>query len=372
MDISPQGLEAAETLAETLSQIKNKRRNDKAEVKRRLDAEDISADFEEVNTASEVPLVSTVEVNISTASRTVTYSRRSAEKKTIKYKGKAIMTEPELEKKSKRQLKEERLSLAEAIRLQEQMDDEQRAQIARDEEIARYKKRRRKKEKTTQVEEEVAKKSGAKRKKSIPRKSTKGSAKRHKTENDAEKEGLKEFLDVIPREDVAIDVDSLSTKYPIMDWKTYIVSEKFMYYQVFRGDGSFKNYKILSEMLEDFDRQDVEDLYRLVKERFATSRPEGYDLMLWGDLLTLFEPNEEDEIWKSQDDYDVISWTLYDHCGVHILLMHNGIAIHMLTKKSYPLSQEMLSKMLSRRLEVDHETTRAFELLKFIKSQMQK
>ncbi|GKC09891.1 hypothetical protein Tco_1001501, partial [Tanacetum coccineum] len=129
MDISPQGLEAAKTL----SQIKNKRRNGKTEVKRRLDAEDLSTDFEEVNTASEVPLVSTVEANNSIASRTVTYSRRSA----IKDKGKAIMTEPELEKKSKRQLEEGRLSLAEAIRLQEQMDDEQRAQITRDEEIAK-------------------------------------------------------------------------------------------------------------------------------------------------------------------------------------------------------------------------------------------
>ncbi|GJS87923.1 putative ribonuclease H-like domain-containing protein [Tanacetum coccineum] len=131
LDISPQGLEAAETLAETLSQIKNKRRNDRTKVKRRLDAEDISVGFDDINTASEVPLVST-EANISTASRTVTYSRRSAEKNIIKDKGKAIMTEPEPEKKSKRQLEEERLSFAEAMRLQEQMDDEQRAQIARD------------------------------------------------------------------------------------------------------------------------------------------------------------------------------------------------------------------------------------------------
>ncbi|GJU55486.1 hypothetical protein Tco_1229200 [Tanacetum coccineum] len=35
-----------------------------------------------------------------------------------------------------------------------------------------------------------------------------------------------------------------------------------MYYQIFRGDGSSKNYKVLSEILEDFDRQDVEELYR--------------------------------------------------------------------------------------------------------------
>ncbi|GKC46773.1 hypothetical protein Tco_1064495 [Tanacetum coccineum] len=45
--------------------------------------------------------------------------------------------EPEPKKKSKKELEQERLSFAEAIRLQEQMDEKQRAQIARDEEIAR-------------------------------------------------------------------------------------------------------------------------------------------------------------------------------------------------------------------------------------------
>ncbi|GJR59062.1 hypothetical protein Tco_1501224, partial [Tanacetum coccineum] len=41
----------------------------------------------------------------------------------------------------------------------------------------------------------------------------------------------------------------------------------------------------------------------------------------------------------------------------------NGIAIHMLTEKKYPLSQEMISKMLKKKLEVDHESSQAFELL---------
>ncbi|GJV32611.1 putative reverse transcriptase domain-containing protein, partial [Tanacetum coccineum] len=99
--------------------------------------------------------------------------------------------------------------------------------------------------------------------------------------------------------------------------------------QKMRGDGSSKNYKVLSEMLEDFDRQDVEELYRLVKERYSTSRPEGYDLMLWGDLHTLFEPDEDDEIWKNQHEYNVISWSLYDFCGIHILLMQNGFIGHI-------------------------------------------
>ncbi|GJS17616.1 hypothetical protein Tco_0412088, partial [Tanacetum coccineum] len=69
----------------------------------------------------------------------------------------------------------------------------------------------------------------------------------------------------------------------------------------------FQELQGLSEMLEDFDRQDVEELYRLVKERYSTSRPEGYDMMLWGDLHTLFEPDEEDELWKNQHEYNVIS-----------------------------------------------------------------
>ncbi|GJT43431.1 putative ribonuclease H-like domain-containing protein [Tanacetum coccineum] len=122
-------------------------------------------------------------------------------------------------------------------------------------------------------------------------------------------------------------------------------------------------------MLQDFDRMDVEQLFRLVKERYSSSAPEGFDLMLWGDLHTLFEPDENDEIWKDQHEYNLLSWRLHDFCGIHILLMNNGLAIHMLTEKKYPLSQEMLSKMLSTRLEVDHESSQAFELLRFIRAQ---
>ncbi|GJZ00549.1 hypothetical protein Tco_0517978 [Tanacetum coccineum] len=428
-------------------------------------AEVSTAGAKQGTASEEVPIVSTAEVNLSTAGGTVTYTRRSAEKRSRQDKGTSIMIESEPKKKSKKELEQERLSFAEAIRLEEQMNKEQRAQIARDEEIARQwdeeeRQRAMSEAKTSKkidwndpsviryhtlkmkpktvaqarknmikylknqgnykisdfkgmsydeirpifekvwdfnqhiepmehgtekmkspekIEEEdvdtqeemkeVVKEPGAKRKKSIPRKSTR---KRQKMEEAAEKEELKGFLDIIPREEVPIEVASLSTKFPIVDWKTCVLTENFMYYQVFRGDGSSKNYKVLSEMLEDFDRQDVEELYRLVKERYSTSRPEGYDLMLWGDLHTLFEPDEEDELWKNQHEYNVISWSLYDFCGIHILLMQNGIAIHMLTEKKYPLSQEMISKMLKKKLEVDHESSQAFELLRFIRSQVQK
>ncbi|GJW94669.1 hypothetical protein Tco_0174341 [Tanacetum coccineum] len=117
------------------------------------------------------------------------------------------------------------------------------------------------------------------------------SSKKQKLEedNDAEKEELRDSMDVFPRDDVAIDFESLATKYLIVNWKTHILNENMMYYQINRADGSSKNYKIFSEMLDDFDRQDVIDLHRLVNERYEITSPEGYDLLLWGDLKTLFE-----------------------------------------------------------------------------------
>ncbi|GJV68991.1 hypothetical protein Tco_1484500 [Tanacetum coccineum] len=179
-------------------------------------------------------------------------------------------------------------------------------------------------------------------------------------------------MDVVPRDDVAINVESLATKYPIVDWKIHILNENMMYYQIIIANGSFKNYKIFSEMLDDFDRQDVIDLHRLVNERYEITSPEGYDLLLWGDLKILFEPNEEDEIWKNQQDYNLISWRLFESCGVHVLLMNTGVAIHMMIEKKYPLTQEMLSRMLNRRLEVDSKSEMAYDLIKFTRSQLQK
>ncbi|GJU41648.1 hypothetical protein Tco_1194605 [Tanacetum coccineum] len=55
---------------------------------------------------------------------------------TTKDKGKAIMIEPEHEKKSKKQQEQDRLRLEEAIRLQEQLDEQERQMLSRDAEIA--------------------------------------------------------------------------------------------------------------------------------------------------------------------------------------------------------------------------------------------
>ncbi|GJT84796.1 putative ribonuclease H-like domain-containing protein [Tanacetum coccineum] len=108
----------------------------------------------------------------------------------------------------------------------------------------------------------------------------KKSVKRQKIEDDTEKEVLRSYLDIISRDEEAVNVESLATKYLIVDWKTHALSEDKMYYEIIKGDGSTKSYKIFTEMLDDFDRQDVLDLYRLVKEKFETASLEGYDILL--------------------------------------------------------------------------------------------
>ncbi|GKA49092.1 ribonuclease H-like domain-containing protein [Tanacetum coccineum] len=211
------------------------------------------------------------------------------------------------------------------------------------------------------------------RKKTVARKRTgekldDESVKRRKIEDDAENEALRAYLDIISGDDEAINVESLAIKYPIVDWKTHALSEDKMCYEIIKGDGTTNSYKIFTEMLNDFDRQDVLDLYRLIKEIFETASPEGYDRLLWRDLITLFEPSKDDDIWKAQQDYTLISWTLFESCGIYVLLMDTGISIHMMIEKTYPLTQEMLSRMLSRRLEVDHECEIAYELLRKVTS----
>ncbi|GJR51472.1 hypothetical protein Tco_1401993 [Tanacetum coccineum] len=83
-----------------------------------------------VSTASSIPEVSTV-----IPERQV-YIRRNAEKR--KDKGKAIMKDDEsVQKKTKKQLEQERLGHEEAIRPQEQINEEERQKIARDAKIAK-------------------------------------------------------------------------------------------------------------------------------------------------------------------------------------------------------------------------------------------
>ncbi|GKA66537.1 hypothetical protein Tco_0766345, partial [Tanacetum coccineum] len=196
--------------------------------------------------------------------------------------------------------------------------------------------------KTEQVEIEASKKEGGRKKKSLARKRgresvSKESSKKQKLEDDAEKEELQGYLNIVS-EDEGLDVESLATKYPIGDWETQILGNKY-YYHIKRADGSIKHYNLFSAMLYDFDRQD-------------------------GDLKTMMEPNAEDEIWRNQQDWNLIQWKLHNFCGIHVILMDTGLVIHMMVERKYPLLQDVLSMMLQRRLEVDYQSEMSYELIR--------
>nr|GEV38431.1 hypothetical protein [Tanacetum cinerariifolium] len=117
-----------------------------------------------------------------------------------------------------------------------------------------------------------------------------------------------------------------------VDWKIHKEGKK-SYYQIVRADGKSQMYMIFSQMLKSFGRKELEDLYKLVKPRYGSTRPvDNMDYLLWSDMKTMFKPHVEDEVWKRQQGYKVLKWKLYDSCGVHSLMMQS-IQIYMLVEK---------------------------------------
>ncbi|GKD12926.1 hypothetical protein Tco_1197333 [Tanacetum coccineum] len=104
------------------------------------------------------------------------------------------------------------------------------------------------------------------------------------------------------------ELEQESTKKQKVDEDKKIHKEgKKSYYQIVRADGKSQMYRVFSQMLKSFTREDLEDLYKLVKAKYGSTRPvEDLDLLLWGDLKTMFEPHVEDQIWKNQQNYKVL------------------------------------------------------------------
>ncbi|GKB01482.1 hypothetical protein Tco_0829526 [Tanacetum coccineum] len=116
-DISPEGLEAAETLAKVLTQrTKTYTRKVKTGLRRKLDADEVSTGegintgFTDVNTAFE---------EINSGNESIIPSPKKGQRE-----GKAVLEEKSQSKKTKKQIREEQASLAEIVRLQAQEEAE--------------------------------------------------------------------------------------------------------------------------------------------------------------------------------------------------------------------------------------------------------
>nr|GEU89357.1 hypothetical protein [Tanacetum cinerariifolium] len=201
----------------------------------------------------------------------------------------------------------------------------------------------------------------------------KGKAKGRKLIEEAkEAESIKQHLQIVPDEDddVFIEATSLTRKVPVVDYHVILVNNKPRY-KIIKADDTHQLYASFITMLKIFDREELETLWRIVKERFSTSKPNNFsDKYLLTSLKTMFErPDGQDNVWRNQCNVHgqalVKSWKLLTSCGVHIISF-NTTQIILLVERRYPLTKFTLEQMLNVvRLQVEEASEMSLELIRF-------
>ncbi|GJS06053.1 retrovirus-related pol polyprotein from transposon TNT 1-94 [Tanacetum coccineum] len=242
---------------------------------------------------------------VSIAAANLVYIRRSVENR--KDKGKAIMIEDEsVQKKSKKQLEQERLSHEEAIKLQEQIDEEERKRIARDVEIAK------------QLQEEYDK---ARKKKAIVEVDT---------------------AHVIDWNDPSV------IRYHALQNRPRSVAEvrknMLMY---LKNQGGYK--------MKDFKGMRYDDIRPIFKK-------------VWDQVHSFVPMDSEEEQTDEEPKTDELSQEQLNQMSrqshrVHHVSTEKGQDIFMLVEKDYPLTKGLATLMLCNKLRVDQQSEIADELL---------
>ncbi|GJW56130.1 hypothetical protein Tco_0102861 [Tanacetum coccineum] len=189
---------------------------------------------------------------------------------------------------------------------------------------------------------------------------------------------LRLHLTIAPDEEKEVDYEILDRKYPIKEWKTECLGtkpqadkvehlEEVNQNVVIRSNGQKRYFSTLMRVLSIFDREDFNAVYQLVMDKYQDEILEGFDRVLWGDLMVMFNPDDEDEFWNSQQDWNIVSWKLHGSSGVHTLVTEIGLVIRMLVEKKYPLRKKVLVQMLKLKLKSEEDNTMALELIRFIK-----
>nr|GEU64212.1 hypothetical protein [Tanacetum cinerariifolium] len=180
---------------------------------------------------------------------------------------------------------------------------------------------------------------------------------------DEEVEELRKHLQIVPNDDddVYTKATPLALMVPVVDYEIYTENNK-PYYKIKRADETHQLYLSFLSMLRNFDREDLEVLWKLVKERFASFKPKNFlDDFLLTTLGAMFEkPDIQAQIWRNQRSVhglaNVKSWKLLESCGVQIITFTSTQMI-LLVEKRYPLKRFTLDQMLNNvRLEVEEES----------------
>nr|GEX95475.1 copia protein [Tanacetum cinerariifolium] len=178
-------------------------------------------------------------------------------------------------------------------------------------------------------------------------------------------EKVKEMMHLVPIEEVY--VQALQVKHPIINWKVYIEGQR-SYWQIIRLGGSSTCYQFFVDLLKHLDREDLNQLWVLVKE-YLSIRPasSNKEIELWVELKRLYEQDPEDQVWAQTQNYmhAPIEWKLYDLSGVHHVTAKDK-EIFMLVEQDYPMRKGLALVMICYKLQDENYSQIAEDLIRKI------
>nr|GEX72429.1 reverse transcriptase domain-containing protein [Tanacetum cinerariifolium] len=97
-------------------------------------------------------------------------------------------------------------------------------------------------------------------------------------------------------DDVFIEATPISKKVPVVNCEIVMIKNKPRY-KIIRADDTHQLYTSFITLLKNFDREDLEDLWKIVKSRFSTSKPTNFsnDYLLVT-LKTMFKKTDAQDI----------------------------------------------------------------------------
>nr|GEV08850.1 hypothetical protein [Tanacetum cinerariifolium] len=122
-----------------------------------------------------------------------------------------------------------------------------------------------------------------------------------------------------------------------------------------RVGGITESYKSFEDMLKGFDKEDLDALWRLVKEKISITVPTvDKEKALWVELKRLSEPDTDDVIWKLQRYMHYpITWKLYSNYGVHQRFGDENLHGGQKTKeKKFGYILQVIKKLELKKLDV--------------------
>ncbi|GJR19974.1 hypothetical protein Tco_0968501 [Tanacetum coccineum] len=153
------------------------------------------------------------------------------------------------------------------------------------------------------------------------------------SEDDSDKENdeLRLYLTIAQDEEKEVDYEILDRKYPIKEWKTECLGAKPQTDQaehleeinlnvVIRSNGQKRYFSTLMTVLSIFDREDLNAVYQLVMEKYQDEMPEGFDRVLWGDLMVLFNSDDKDYVLEFTDRWD--------YCELEVCIVSSANVLH--------------------------------------------